>query len=144
MPKVGEVKKGVPSPTVRRTSTRLAINLFDLDRMLPMMRQTMLGGRLDLKVAVWVDKDRLDESAVVFTCDLLEAAALCDVIRDHDRSVGDYPTRVYLCRESAWQRVPADAILSIVVEGKCDLNPKHFPKDVEPAEAIPLEPKPVF
>ncbi len=78
---------------------RLALNLFDCDRIEPIVRQMMLGGKLVLE-PIRVDPQRGDEVGVEFSCDLLTAAALCDVIRSHDRELGDRPTRVYVFRRS--------------------------------------------
>lgn len=105
---------------------RLAINLYDLDRLLPFVRETLLGGKLDLKGgAIWVDRSRPDETAVAFACSLETAGAICDVIRSHDREAGDYPTRVYVFRRS-WTKLPTDAVLTVMADGKCLTNPAVF------------------
>lgn len=112
---------------------RLAINLVDLDRMLPEVRSILLGGKLDVAAGpIVVDPDRFGEVAVAFRCPPETAGAICDLIRSHDRDAGDHPTRVYVFRR-AWRRLPADAVLTIVEDGKCLTNPEVFGYDGLPS-----------
>lgn len=126
---------------------RLALNLFDLDRMDATIRQLFLGGKLDLSAAIKVDSKRFDEAAVAFVCPLLTAACICDTLRYHDRQVRNHPTRVYLQKARAWTKFPRDAVLAVVVDGKPKLNPEWFPgvpeavapvKDVPPPDDGPV------
>src|SRR5580692_11214103 len=50
------------------------------------------------------DEDDMKETGAVFTCDLLQAALVCDVIRNHDRASNLSPTRVYIHRK-VWTRI---------------------------------------
>jgi len=119
---------------------RLAVNVCDLTRIDPTVREILLehGGRTmgKLDVAAGVirtDPERLDESAVAFACDLLTAACCLDVMRDHDRRVGDPPTRCYLKTAFAWNKLPAHAVLTLITDGKPALNPKWFRHVAAPA-----------
>ena len=120
---------------VPQQGERLAVNLFDLDRIDPTIRSMLLGGKVDL-TAIRVDKDRGDEVAVAFTCDLLSAACICDTLRSHDKRAGDYPTRVYLFKRTAWSRVPGSITLATVKDGSCTLNRTIFNVEVELAKPV--------
>ncbi|SRR6266404_4623602 len=108
---------------------QLAINVFDLTRIDETIRAMLLGGKLDLdpEHAIKVDPGRMDETAVTFVCDLLTAASASDVIRGRDREAGDHPTRVYLRRIKAWERLPVAAVLTRVCGGELFLDPGVFP-----------------
>lgn len=108
---------------------RLALCLFDIDRIDPTIRSMLLGGKLetDRNKIVRIDPDRMDETGVLLTCDLLTAACIADTIRAHDGGAGDPPTRVYLKRRGAWEKVPGRQALTLVVDGKPILNPSVFP-----------------
>lgn len=137
-----------PKPTqITERKERLAISLVDIDRIPSEVRQIMLGGKLDATKAIKIDKTKLDEIGVLFTCDLLTAGTISDLIRGHDKKLGDYPTRVYIQRAIAWERLPADTLLTIVKDGRVILNPKVFPDkliEVDAAPAVPMKPKPLF
>ncbi len=123
----------------RGSTDRLACNLIDLDR-IPSDVRTMMGlvHLVDRSKIVRVVKDRSDEIAVIFICDLLAAACLCDTIRSWDKKAGDRPTRVYLCKSRVWERFPGDALLSLVDgDGRVRLNPKWFTVKVLPGDLIP-------
>lgn len=141
MPKVGQVNpKQVVAPALEVDGVRLAVNLYDLDRVEPLVRQMLLGGKMDLSNAVVTDRDRIDEAAVVFACDLLTAACVCDTLRSHDRVVKDYPTRVYVRRSTAWAKVPGHLHLAVVVKDRCVLNPEVFGAAATARAAGPAEP----
>ncbi len=143
MPKLPTTFQAKVTPkAVLDRKERLAINLIDLDRVDSMIRHMLLGGKLDLshKNVIQVDKDRFDETGVVFTCDLLTAACVCDTIRTHDKNAGDYPTRVYLFRARAWSKVSGATLLSVVEDGVVILNPEVFPVEVEPIPLVSKEP----
>lgn len=123
---------------------RLAVNLYDLDRLDPETKRKFFAGRLDTKhVDMRFDRAKDgDEAAVLLTCDLLTAATICDMLRSRDREMDDSPTRLYLKRE-AWSRLPSYVVLTIVKDGKVKLNPKVFPTEVNPADIVPLPRKKV-
>jgi hypothetical protein len=121
---------------------RLAVNLFDCDRIEPTVRQMMLGGKLKLE-AIRVDPDRGDEVGVEFCCDLLTAAAICDVIRSHDRELGDCLTRVYVFRRT-WTKLSSTAVLSrIGKDGILRLSEELFAREVKPAPWKPAQGRPM-
>lgn len=117
-------------PQLPKREPRLAINLLDLDRVDPMIRGMLLGGKLDLTQPIRMDPLRPDEIGVAFACDDLTAGTICDIVRNHDKKVGDYPTRAYIKRQK-WSRVPGDLLLTLVQEDKVSLNPKLFAVEVE-------------
>jgi hypothetical protein len=114
---------------------RLALNLGDLMRLDATVRGVMLAGKVDCETPVRTNGRTLDDGAVVMTCDLLTAACIADVIRAHDRKAGDYPCRCYLRRRDAWQRLPNDALLTVVEGERVVLNPALFREKVAP---VPL------
>jgi hypothetical protein len=119
---------------------RLGICLTDLDRIAPLIRQCLrLADHLDVSrdSVVWVDKSRFDEACIPFICDLLTAACICDTIRSHDRRAGDYPTRVYLKRVAAWEKLAGGVQLSVVKNEKVMLNPELFPPVPQAGSAEP-------
>ncbi len=115
---------------------KLAINLTDLDRLEPTFRQKMLGRKLDLSRVVKVNNRGLIEPGVVFTCPILEAALICDIIRNNDRLCGDPPTRAYIFRQD-WKRLRDTDVLTQVHEGKANLAPAIF-TDAEIIIAPPI------
>lgn len=107
----------------------LALNIHDAERMDPEMRVKMLKGRVDLGRVVDMRFDRTPEAkeaAVVFTCDLLSAAIIIDLLRSHDREAGDFATRAYI-KKNAWGRIPSNVVLTIKNgDQKTSLNPEIF------------------
>src|SRR5258708_5913057 len=103
MPIVGKVNQSAEA-----RKERLAINLVDLDRIEPVVRSILISPYVNKNPAdiVKADRDRMDEMAVIFTCHLLQAACICDTIRNKDRAAGQYPTRIYLQKREglAWER----------------------------------------
>lgn len=138
MPKVGEVTagdgrvrgvvqsspQGIQGPPC---PDEIAVNLFDLDRLVGPVQSTTIC-RLDPSAAFKVSEDRPDERGVKFSCSTLAAACLLDVIRSHDRRVGDYPTRVYTRKPlQKWVKAPGHAILVLQgSDGVLRLNPEFF------------------
>lgn len=112
----------------------LAINLFDLERLDPMVREQLFGhGLFHLHPRpIWMDKEVMEETGLAFACQLLQASAICDFLREKDRKDGRTVTRVYLRRVRAWTRLPSDVIL--VKYGR--LNPAIFP----PERAVVVQP----
>lgn len=125
---------------------RLAIWLDDIDRIAPELRDKLLSGRLDLTQTVRVGRGELQRHksvpALVFTCPLLEAALVCDIIRSHDRKAKERPTELYINRGTSWARLIYSAVLTAVVDGKVILNPAVFP-NVEVTVPLPA-PKPLI
>lgn len=112
----------------------LAVNLFDLDRIEETVRASMFADKLVLTDTVWVDRNRVDEIAVVFKCSILKAACLLDVVRGRDRRAGDHPTRAYIRRRRVWDKIPADALLTLVEDGQTVLNPAVFKIEAKPLD----------
>lgn len=112
----------------------LAINLIDLERVPPQVREELFGhGLFHLHPRpIWMDTDKMEETGLAFACQLLQAAAICDFLRENDCKVGQTPTRVYMRRVRAWQKLAGDVIL--VKYGK--LNPAVFP----PERAVVVKP----
>lgn len=133
------------SLSLERTE-RLAINVFCLDRIDPVIRANLLKDKLDLTKPIrtdWDRKDAKDEVALVFKCDLLTAATVCDVIRAEDKKAGDFPTRLYLLRKE-WSRIPSYVVLTVMKNDKVVLNPKIFPTVVQLAPLKPIAAKRLF
>lgn len=105
---------------------RIAINLFDLDRLDKEVLRMLLGGKLKTSGAIRTDPKRNEEVAIEFSCDTLTAASICDTIRGHDRRNGIQPTRCYLMRNDVWIRLSSATDLTIVVNAKVLLNPAVF------------------
>ena len=149
MPKVGQPTAPKPAPLMALLAPRIeeersesiAINLEDLDRMTDAMRQRLITGRVD--AVKWIRLGEM-EAAVQFTCDLLTAATVCDIVRSHDREVGDEPTRVYIRRGVAWNRLPALAVLTTVEpSGAVILHPTIFPSRPRAEAVAAARPRPV-
>jgi hypothetical protein len=117
---------------------RLAVNLFDLDRVDAMIRSMMLQGKL-ASSPVHIVPYKLDETGVEFTCELLMAASICDILRSHDRQLGDYPTRLYIHKGKAWSKLSGSAILTLVKDGVCILNPYVFRRERTEEQIVPAE-----
>ncbi len=95
----------------------------------------LLGGKLALDAGpIRTDPDRMDETAVEFSCDLLTACCIADTLRSHDRAAGDHPTRVYLRKSSQWVKLQGSVVLTRVVGGKVILDPEMFPTRAKPGE----------
>jgi len=133
----------VPGPTTTAAAglareDQLAVNLFDVGRIDKTIAQMLLSGKLELdrSKVIRVDKDRMDETGVVFSCKLLDAACICDILRDHDRKAGEYPTRVYVRKKGCakFVRLTHDAVLTEVVNGKPVLRLRWFSKPTASAE----------
>lgn len=114
-----------------KTEPVLALNLFDLDRMEPSMRSSLLGGKLDLSRPIRLGK--ADEVAVGLVCSTLTAALAIDVIRSEDRRFGDEPTRAYLHRGGTWERLDPSAVLTVLQGETPRLNPIFFSRVLEAA-----------
>lgn len=110
----------------RGRKERLALNLFDYEKITPTFREKLgLARRLDI-----TNKFRFDDTdgiGIPLTGGLLTAALVLDVIRGLDRQAGTGVTRAYLKRLSAWERLPADTVLTTVVNGATILSPAVFP-----------------
>lgn len=125
-----------------QTDERLALNLFDLDSIVPELKMRLFRGRLDLRrdSVIRVDKDKTDETAVPLLGDLLSAAVACDILRSENRREGDKVVRIYINRGTNWVKLPSSAILTDRIEGELILNSEIFPS----ARALlPEKPLPV-
>ncbi len=129
-----------PPQLAEERSEALSISLEDTtDRMTDEMRQRLISPRVD--AIKWIRMGE-KEAAVQFTCDLLTAATVCDIVRSHDREVGDEPTRVYVRRKVAWERLPAAAVLTTVdARGDVALSPEVFPTKPRAVAAAPPRPQ---
>ena len=129
-----------PSPPSSRRE-RLAVNLPDLDRVDPTVRAILVAPFVSKlpEDLIRADKDRMDEVAVLFICDLVQAACICDTLRNHDRRAGDPPTRLYLQKKEggAWERLPGAAVLTVMEDGRAVLNPILFPREAVKVAARP-------
>ncbi len=114
-------------PKVNR-SVRLAIPMDDLQRVNVSVRAKLVSDKLDLSKIVRIDENRGRKvPALLFRCDLLIAAAVCDVLRANDRRAGENPTQVYVMRDRAWTRVTWNTLLTVQNEqGEIVLNPAVF------------------
>lgn len=115
-------------PKLNEDQHRIAINLRDLDRADSALRA--LVAQLIKPAPIRIDPNDLDEVAVAFACRPLQAATVCDLVREHDRRVGDAPTRVYLFRKT-WSKLPSHEALAVGTGVSLRLNPKLFPESVE-------------
>jgi hypothetical protein len=128
--------------TDEKHNLRIAINAADLTRVDALILSVLLSRHVDITKPIITDVHRPSEMAVEIQAPLLTAANICDVIRIHDRKAGDYPTRVYVCRRVAWEKVPSAALLCLIRNGQCVLNPAVFPVDakvVKPTEFSSIE-----
>jgi hypothetical protein len=123
----------VPPIPRRAPATRLAVNLFDSERIDPLTRQILLGGRVNVDHAVLVESGGRQSSpgdaALEFTCDLLTAACMVHAMRNMDRKAGRAPTRAYKCQTTPdrWTKVPGDTDLIVISDNQCALNIEVFP-----------------
>jgi hypothetical protein len=122
---------------------RLAVNLFDLDRIQEEIRSMLLAGNVDAAQLVKVNANRPGEIGVEFTCDLLRAACIVDTIRHHDRVSGDSITRVYVFKQSAWTRVSSETKLTRFIGDKLVLNPQVFSSEAVTVSSVEPEQQPV-
>lgn len=115
---------------------RLAINVFDLQRLAPAARASLLKGKMDEQAGtVRPDGGDVDEVGVMFRCGLLTAATVCEIVRGYDRKAGDRPARVYVRRAGRWSRLAADAALTLQSSAGLILNPALFPAAAAPVRA---------
>lgn len=142
-------------PIGKKPFYKLGINLFDLDQVDPDLRKKLLVDkegkeRVNRANAVHVELDRISPTmAVVFTCDILTAALVIDILRSECRRLGKELIRGYINRGGeSWARLLSRQVLTILDENrKPQLNPEIFRPDepVEPSEPIaPLEPERMF
>lgn len=117
---------------------RLALNLFDLDQLHSSVRINLLAGKLDLSRPVWVDKSKMEETCVIFSCDLLTACQVYDILGSQARK-GDPRVRAYIQYDSEgpWVKLPATLVLTEVVDGSVILSRKVFGLE----EDVPLAPQ---
>jgi hypothetical protein len=119
--------------------SKLAVNLLDLDRLDPLLRQILLGGKLDVDNLVMVGK----EVCVAFTCDLLTAACTCEGIRVFDKKAQRHPTRTYINRGDGWVKLTGLDTLVVVEGNRCKLNRDLFPPPPVAASQQKVDVRPV-
>lgn len=127
-------------PRVERL-VKLAVSMEDLERLSPLARAGLTAGRLDLSRIVKVGEDRIKAvPALAFSCDLLTAAKVCDIMRAQDKKVEDKLTQVYVLKDRVWSRVPWNVTLTVARQNGdgrpvVQLNPDIFGQAVEPVHA---------
>lgn len=109
---------------------QVAVNLADITRIPQLIRNILLRDKVDLSYPIQTDKNKFDETAILFTCDPLTAACVCDTMRNKDKTEGRYPTRCYVRTNKAWKKIAGSDKLAIVVDEQIVLNPKVFGKEV--------------
>lgn len=92
-----------------------------------------LAGRLSLQVGHYLRVGDKKEAVAEFSCSLLDAATVCDLIRDHDREVGDTATNVYI--GPVYKPLKSD--VRLIVNGS--INREIFDVQVETVEALGLD-----
>jgi hypothetical protein len=113
---------------------RLAISLVDIPRVDP----ALLSGRLDMTTLVRAGNSREGDPSVMFSCELLLAAVICDLIRSRNRETGEPTIGIYVCRAGeVWQRARDRDVFTVpgLTGGPRRLNPEFF-RSVEPERAI--------
>lgn len=129
-------------PRIAERPDRLAINLFDLDKLDETIRAMILLDKLDLQRPIRVEQDNIRETAIRFKCDILTAATACDVLQSQNRKLGEPEVRLYLNRGQGWVKIASRSILTVLVNGKAKLNPVVFKAlKIESGDAIPLTPQ---
>ena len=109
---------------------RVAIAVSDLERLDQNVLESLLTGRLESSRPILA----IDTLVFSFTCEELEAAVVCDIIRGINAKSGDQQSEVFVqISNRPWARVPRNVPLTIKVGGRPKLNPVVF---VEYAEKI--------
>jgi hypothetical protein len=131
-------------PLKERRKEQLAINLFDLDKLETTLRLFVTGGKLDFKRPVRVG-EAVAETAIPFSCELLEAATACDVLQGELRKVKLDPVRVYLLKaafEANWVKLPVATQFTLIHGNEVILNPQVFGRKA--AQDVPAVAKKLF
>lgn len=97
----------------------LSIALEDLARVPADKRAQMFFGRLDYENPISHAGEARNESvpALEFTCPLMEAAAIIDLLRSWDAQANDKPTRAFVRAErvgAAWRKIPGHVALTLL------------------------------
>lgn len=129
-------------PAAPERRERLAVNMKDLEHAPAGFRNVAVNELLDVSKAGVVNES-VEDAAMPFRCDLLTAASFCDVLRGIDRRAGCRPTRVYLQRVAAWDKLAESAVLTVLTNGKPALNPELFPPVAQAGSAEPPAMKPI-
>lgn len=130
----------------KERSETLAINLFDAEKLHPLILGKLLKGKVDLTKPIWLDRNDEKETIILFVCSLLEAALIVDMLRSEDRRMERSITRCYLRRKEVgkWYKLTEDTILTRVGDdGHSILFPGMFPVMEDGGITIPYEPLPV-
>lgn len=117
------------------------MNLVDLQGLPDSLRMKLFKGRMNIQDVVEVDKNKEDEVGVGFLCSVLTAAKVIDLARSEARKYNETPIRAYLKRNRVWERVPKNALLTLVDVDGVILNPEFFSTEVSVEDLAP--PKPV-
>lgn len=126
---------------------RLGLNLYDLEAIHPDLYKRTLSGVLDLRreAVIRVGSGTVD-TAVPFSCALLLAATLCDILRSENRKFREPPIRVYLSSsQGVWTKLGKDAVLTTVGDRDgvrvVELDPRVFRSLAHASPDVPLLPK---
>lgn len=128
----------MPKPIEER-SEELAVNFLDLDRIHPELQMRLqLSKRLDAGNPLKVEQGK--SIALRFTCPLLTAAMICDIMRKQCKKAGEPAIRVYLKRSDAWVKLAESAVLTWVQHSEGTpttfLSPVIFPSIVRPEDLV--------
>ncbi len=130
----------VTPPFPKNGGPRVAVNLWDLDRVHPEIVRLVLAGKVaGDKTAIFKVHDRHEDTAVPFVCDPRTAAVACDVLRSECRRCEVRPVRVYVSPDGVrWVRVPERGVLTWVDGGGVGhLSPEFFPTGERPEPVAP-------
>lgn len=135
------VHQPVPSTTSPQEE-RLAVNLFDLNRVEPSLFRLLFAKRLELNKgkAIRVDPKVTTETALPFHCSLIEAATACDILRNENRKLKEPIARVYVNRGRGWVKLPSTVFLTLAMGESCILNPEVFGQAMSEELAGPIAP----
>lgn len=124
---------------------RLAIALEALERLPTAMRNEIIPKlHRDTLLRMGKGERKEDVPALEFSCSLLEAALICDIVRNHDRLAGESPADVYIHRGTTWTRVIFSQVLTVLINGKAALNPAFFTNTNVAAIDDGCKPRPLF
>lgn len=133
----------MPTPIEDRRE-ELAINFLDLEKIHPELHAKLqLSQRLDVDNLLKVEGGK--SIALKFTCPLLTAAIICDIMRSQCKKAGEPIIRVYLKRSDAWTKLSDSAILTWCNHSQgmgekatttTFLSPLIFPPIVRPEDLV--------
>lgn len=125
-------------------NNRLALPVSVLELIDPGLRERLsLASRLE-RTPIRLDSDKVH--IVAFSCDLLTAALICDIIRSNDRKLGDRASPIYRQRSPGgkWVRASDTTVFTTTdTDGKAHLSVDVFPEVIKPEDLIPPSPQKV-